>query len=156
MVHRGGSGGTACAGERGGQPIYSTIAIETGLGRRLVFHQPLRETEDMLRLIVDLLGVAIAFPDHTTLGRRGGGLTILSKRADRAEPLHLLIDSAGLKIYGEGERLDQKHGIRSRRRWRKLYFGIDPDSHEIVAVELTPDDVGDVSELPDLLDPDRW
>ena len=60
--------------------------------------------------------------------------------------------STGLKIYGEGEWLDQKHGIRSRRRWRKLHLGVDADTHEIVAVELTPDDVGDVAELPNLLD----
>jgi Transposase DDE domain len=57
-----------------------------------------------------------------------------------------------LKIYGEGEWLDQKHGIRSRRRWRKLPLGVDARTHEIVAEEFTPDDVGDISELPDLLD----
>ena len=57
-----------------------------------------------------------------------------------------------MKIYGEGEWLDQKHGIRSRRRWRKLHLGVDADTHEIVAAELTPDDVGDVSGLPELLD----
>jgi hypothetical protein len=139
-------------GKRGGQPIYSAIAIETGLALRLVFHQPLRQTEGLLRSIADVLGIHIAIPDHTTLSRRGGGLTILLKRIDRAEPLHLLVDSTGLKIYGEGEWLDQKHGIRSRRRWRKLHLGIDADTQEIVAVELTPDDVGDVSEVPDLLD----
>jgi len=139
-------------GERGGQPVYSAIAIETGLARRLVFHQPLRQTEGLLRSIAAVLGIKIAIPDHTTLSRRGGGLTILPKRIDRAEPLHLLIDSTGLKIYGEGEWLDQKHGIRSRRRWRKLHLGVDADTHEIVAVELTPDDVGDVSEIPALLD----
>jgi transposase len=139
-------------GERGGQPIYSAIAIETGLALRLVFHQPLRQTEGLLRSIADVLGVNIAIPDHTTLSRRGGGLTVLPKRIDRAEPLHLLVDSTGLKIYGEGEWLDQKHGIRSRRRWRKLHLGVDADTHEIVAVELTPDDVGDVSEIPHLLD----
>jgi hypothetical protein len=121
-------------GKRGGQPIYSPLAIKTGLALRLVFHQPLRQTEGLLRSI-----------DHTTLSRRGGGLTVLPKRIDRAEPLHLLIDSTGLKIYGEGEWLDQKHGIRSRRRWRKLHLGVDADTHEIVAVELTPDDVGDIS-----------
>jgi Transposase DDE domain len=74
----------------------------------------------------------------------------LPKCIDRNEPLHLLVDSTGLKIYGEGEWLDQKHGIRSR--WRKLHLGVDADTHEIVAVELTPDDVGDVAELPNLLD----
>jgi transposase len=139
-------------GERGGQPIYSAVAIETALALRLVFHQPLRQTEGLLRSIADALGINIAIPDHTTLSRRGGGLTILPTRVDRAEPLHLLVDSTGLKIYGEGEWLDQKHGIRSRRRWRKLHLGVDADTHEIVAVELTPDDVGDILALPDLLD----
>jgi transposase len=138
-------------GERGGQPIYSAIAIETGLTLRLVFHQPLRQTEGLLRSIADLLGVAIAIPDHSTLSRRGGGLTILPKRIDRSESLHLLIDSTGLKIYGEGEWLDQKHGIRSRRRWRKLHLAVDTTTQEIVASDLTPDDVGDVSAVPDLL-----
>jgi hypothetical protein len=86
-------------GTRGGQPIYSAIAIETGLALRLVFHQPLRQTEGLLRSIADVLEINIAIPDHTTLSRRGGGLTILPKHIDRAEPLHLLADSTGLKIY---------------------------------------------------------
>ena len=67
-------------GERGGQPVYSAIAIETGLALRLVFHQPLRQTEGLLRSIADVLGVDIRVPDHTTLSRRGGGLTVLLKR----------------------------------------------------------------------------
>jgi transposase len=139
-------------GERGGQPVYSALAIETGLTLRLVFHQPLRQTEGLLRSVAGALRIDIAIPDHTTLSRRGGGLTILPKGIDRGEPLHLLIDSTGLKIYGEGEWLDQQHGVRSRRRWRKLHLGIDANTHEIVAAELTPDDVGDVSAVPELLD----
>jgi hypothetical protein len=139
-------------GERGGQPIYSAIAIETGLALRLVFHQPLRQTEGMLRSIAGALGINIAIPDHTTLSRRGGGLTVLPKRIDRDEPLHLLVDSTGLKIYGEGEWLDQQRGLRSRRRWRKLHLGIDAETHKIVASELTLDEVGDVPEVPELLD----
>ncbi len=105
-----------------------------------------------MRSIADVLKVYIAIPDHTMLSRPGGGLTILPKCVDSAEPLHLLVDSTGHKIYGEGEWLNQKHGIRSRRRWRKLHLGMDAVTHEIVAVELTPDDVGDDSEIPDLLD----
>jgi hypothetical protein len=139
-------------GERGGQPVYSAIAIETGVALRVVFHQPLRQTEGPLRSIAEVLRVDIGIPDHTTLSRRGGGLTILPTRLDGGEPLHLLVDSTGLKIYGEGEWLDQKHGIRARRRWRKLHLGVDAATHEIVASELTPDDVGDVAELPELLD----
>lgn len=139
-------------GERGGQPIYSDIAIDTGLALRLVLHQPLRQTEGALRSIADLLGVQIKIPDHTTFSRRGGGLTILPVRVERHEPLHVLVDSTGVKIYGEGEWLDQKHGVRSCRRWRKLHLAVDAETHEIVAVELTPDDVGDVPTIPDLLD----
>jgi hypothetical protein len=139
-------------GKRGGQPIYSAVVIETSLALRLVFHQPLRQTEGLLRSIADVLKIDIAIPNHTTLSRRGGGLTILPKRIHHTEPLHLLVDSTGLKIYGEGEWLDQKHGIRSRRRWRKLHLGVDADTHEIIAVELMPDDVGDIAELPGLLD----
>jgi len=139
-------------GKRGGQPIYSDIAIETELALRLVLHQPLRQTEGALRSIADLLGVQIRIPDHTTFSRRGGGLTILPKRIVHDEPLHVLVDSTGVKIYGEGEWLDQKHGVRSCRRWRKLHLAVEADTHEGVAVELTPDDVGDVSVIPDLLD----
>src|SRR5258708_11165486 len=117
---------------------FIPIAIETGLALRLVFHQPLRQTEGLLRSIADGLKIDIAIPDHTTLSRRGGGLTILPKRIHRAEPLHLLVDSTGLKIHGEGEWLDQKHGIRSRRRWRKLNLGCDSDTHETRPGGLTP------------------
>ena len=92
----------------------------------MVFHQPLRQTEGLLRSIAALLNVEIAIPDHTTLSRRGGGLTILQKSIGRGEPLHLLIDSTGLKIYGESEWLDQKRDsfpsavaqTTSRRRCR--------------------------------------
>jgi hypothetical protein len=139
-------------GRRGGQPVYSDLAIETGLALRLVLHQPLRQTEGALRSIADLLDVEIRIPDHTTFSRRGGGLMISPKRIERNEPLHLLVDSTGIKIYGEGEWLDQKHGVRSCRRWRKLHLAVDADTHEIAAVELTPDDVGDVSAVADLLD----
>ena len=139
-------------GRRGGQPIYSALAIETALAIRLVFHQPLRQTEGLLRSIADVLGVDIAIPDHTTLSRRGVGLTVRPKDIYRTDPLHLVVDSTGLKIYGEGEWLDAKHGSRSRRRWRKLHIGINADTHEVVVAELMPDDVGDVSTVTELLE----
>jgi hypothetical protein len=89
-------------------------------------------------------------PPH--LSRRCDGLTLLTKPVPRGEPLHLLIDSTGLKIYGEGEWLEEKHGTRSRRHWRKLHLAIYATGHDIVAVELTPDDVGDITTVPELLD----
>jgi Transposase DDE domain len=90
-------------GKRGGQPIYSTLAIETALTIRLVFHQSLRQTEGLPRSIADALGVSVAIPDHTTLSRRGVGLTVLPRHVHRTEPLHLVVDSTDLKIYGEGD-----------------------------------------------------
>ena len=61
-------------GKRGGQPIYSPLAIQTGLALRLVFHQPLRQTEGLFDGSPTYLAIDIAIPDHTTLSRRGGGL----------------------------------------------------------------------------------
>ena len=139
-------------GKRGGQPTYSDLAIETGLALRLVLRLGLRQIEGTLGSIAHLLGVDIKIPDHTTFSRRGDGLTFLKKPVERNEPLHLLIDSTGLKMYGEGEWLEEKHGKRSRRRWRKLHLAIDANSHEVIAVELTTDDVGDITAVPDLLD----
>jgi hypothetical protein len=144
--------GTLLPRERGGQPVYSSLAIETALALRLAFHRPLRQTEGMLRSIAEALKVDIAIPDHTTLSRCRAGVTILPRLARRNEPLHLLVDSTGLKMHGEGEWLAQQLGLRSRRRWRKLHLGLDAVTQEIVAAELTPDDVGDVSALPELLD----
>ena len=139
-------------GKRGGQPVYSDLAIQTGLALRLVLRLGLRQIEGTLGSIAHLLSVDISIPDHTTFSRRGDGLRLLTKPVKRGEPLHLLVDSTGLKMYGEAEWHEEKHGKRFRRRWRKLHLAMDANSHEIVAVELTTDDVGDVTVVPDLLD----
>jgi hypothetical protein len=99
-----------------------------------------------------VLGIDIAIPDHTTLSRRGVGLTTLPRDVHRTELLQLVVDSTGLKIYGEGEWQDAKRGSRTRRRWCKLHIGINAETHDVVVAELTPDDVGDVCVIPDLLD----
>ena len=90
-------------GKRGGQPVYSDLAIETGLALRLVLRLGLRQIEGTLGSIAHLLGIDIKIPDHTTFSRCGDGLTLPKKPVERNEPLHLLVDSTGLKIYGEVE-----------------------------------------------------
>ena len=132
--------------------MYSDLAIETGLALPLVLHLGLRQTLGALGSIADFLDVDVRIPDHTTFSRRGDGLTMLTNPVGRGEPLHLLIDSPGLKMYGEGEWLHEKRGGRSRRRWRKLPLAVDTTTQAIAARELTPDDVGDITALPDLLD----
>jgi hypothetical protein len=112
-------------GERGGQPIYSATAIETGLVLRLVFHQSLRQTEGLLRSIADVLDIDIAIPAHTTLSRRGGGLAILPKTIGREEPLHRLVDSTGLKRHSLASALAQAAPRCRCRHARDCRRGID-------------------------------
>jgi hypothetical protein len=139
---------------RGGQPRYSDLAIELCLTLGMVFKQPLRQTQGLMRGIAGILGVEIAVPDFSTLSRRGNGVIMqTSSRADKQAAIHLVVDSTGLKIFGEGEWLEEKHKTkRKRRSWRKLHLGLDLVSGEIVSSDLTTDDVGDPTALPGLLD----
>ena len=139
---------------RGGQRKYSDLAVDICLTLVVVFKQPLRQTQGLMRSIAGLLGVEIAVPDFSTLSRRSSGLTLrATQRPGGGKPVHLVVDSTGLKIFGEGDWLEEKHKTkRKRRSWRKLHLGLDLVSGEIVCCDLTKDDVGDPTALPDLLD----
>src|SRR5215203_382048 len=107
---------------RGGQPWYSPLAILTALTLRAVFRLALRQTEGLIGSVIRLLGLDLSVPDHTTLSRRAATLEVPRPRSGRnAEPVHLLVDSTGLKLCGPGEWLIEKHGTRRRRAWRKLH-----------------------------------
>jgi hypothetical protein len=67
-------------------------------------------------------------------------------------PLHLLVDSTGLKLSGPGEWLVEKHGSKKQRSWRKFHVGVDAGTSQIAAVEVTPPDVDDASHVGPLLD----
>ena len=120
----------------------------------MVFKQPLRQTQGLMRSIARLLEVEIAVPDFSTLSRRGSGLILQARpRANNQAVIHMVVDSTGLKIFGEGEWLEEKHKTkRKRRSWRKLHLGLDLVSGEVVCSDLTKDDVGDPTALPVLLD----
>jgi hypothetical protein len=139
----------------GGQPKYSDLAIAMCLTLRVVYDQPLHQTQGLMRSIATLMGIEIGVPDFSTLSRWGKGLALPSIRhrsASRA-PVHLVVDSRGLKVFGEGEWLENKHKIKvKRKRWRKLHIGLDLVSGEIICSNLTTDDVGDPTALADLLD----
>ena len=112
-------------GQRGGQRQYSDLAIETALTLRLIFHLPLRQTEGFLTSIFGMLGLDLSAPDHTTLSRRGQHLDLPLRRAPAGAGLHLIVDSTGLSIVGEGEWAAAKDGGRGRRGWKKLHLGVD-------------------------------
>jgi hypothetical protein len=138
----------------GGQPVYSDLAIEMCLTLRMVFKQPLRQTQGLMRSISKLMGVDITVPHFTTMSRRGNGLSLPPKTASKStKPVQLVVDSTGLKIFGEGDWLEEKHKTKGKRKsWRKLHLGLDLVSGEIVCSDLTTDDIGDPTALPGLLD----
>ncbi len=138
---------------RGGQRWYSPLAILTGLTLRAVFRLAFRQAEGLIGSIVRLLGLTLAIPDHTTLCRRAETLAVPRPRSSTgAEPVHLLVDSTGLKLCGAGEWLVEKHGTSKRRSWRKLHLGVDANTGQIVAAALTTNDVDDGSQVGPLLD----
>ncbi len=135
----------------GGQRWYSPLAILTALTLRAVFHLALGQTEGLIGSVIGLLGLTLAVPDHSTLSRRAETLEVPRPRRD-GEPLHLLVDSTGLKLCGAGEWLVEKHGTKTRRSWRKLHIGLDADTGQIVAAVLTTKEVDDGAEVGPLLD----
>ena len=119
----------------------------------MVYKQPLRQTEGFMRSLVKLMGVDIRVPNFSTFSRRGSGLVLpMKSRSDKDGPIHLVVDSTGLKIFGEGEWLQSKHKTKAKgKSWRKLHLGLDLVTGEIVCSELTAEDVGDLTVLPELL-----
>ncbi len=136
---------------RGGQPRYSGLAIATALTLRAVFRLALRQTEGLVDSILQLLGLDLAVPDHSTLSRRAETLEVPRPHSGSA-PVHLLVDSTGLRLCGPGEWLAEKHGTRRRRAWRMLHLATDADTGRIVASELTDKDADDGSRTGPLLD----
>jgi hypothetical protein len=135
----------------GGQPHYSALAITTALTLRTVFRLALRQTEGLIGSILQLLGLDLPVPDHSTLSRRAETLEVPRPRAGE-EPVHLLVDSTGLRLCGPGEWLVEKHGTRRRRAWRVLHLATDADTGRIVASALTDRDADDGSQVGPLLD----
>jgi hypothetical protein len=137
---------------RGGQPHYSALAIRTALTLRAVFRLALRQTEGLIGSILHLLGLDLAVPDHSTLSRRAETPEVAKPYPSSRGPVHLLVDSTGLRLCGPGEWLIEKHGTRRRRSWRKLHIGVDAETGQILVSELTASDVDDGSQVELLLD----
>jgi IS5 family transposase len=141
----------APSGRRGAQRKFSDHAIETALLLRLVFKLPLRQAEGFLRSALSLMGVNLEAPDHTTLSRRSQRLGVGLDLVPIKEPIHLIIDSTGLSIVGEGEWVAAKYGGRGKRAWKKLHLGVDR-SGVIIAEVLTDGNVDDAKTALDLID----
>ncbi|WP_390910353.1 IS5 family transposase [Pseudosulfitobacter sp. SM2401] len=140
------------SGRRGRQQAYSDAAIQACLTIKMLFGLPLRQTTGFVESLLELAGLDWTVPDFSTLRRRQRTLSVIIPYQGSPGPLHLLIDSTGIKAEGEGEWNAHKHGGPKRRLWRKIHIGIDEETLEIRAVEVTSSGIGDAPMLPDLLD----
>ncbi len=143
---------TARTGKRGKPAFYTDTAILCMATLEEVYRLPLRATEGLTRSLLRLLGVELSVPCYTTLSRRRRDLEVELPRLRKSEPLHMVVDSTGIKVYGEGEWKVRQHGYTKRRTWRKLHFGVDEAAHEFVAVGVSTNDFKDSQILPDLLE----
>jgi Transposase DDE domain len=136
--------------QRGSQFDYSDQAILVMLTIKEVFHLTNRGVEGFMRSIFRMMKINLPVPDHTTLSKRGKDVQVnLSKNAN--QKLNIVMDSTGLKIYGEGEWKVRQHGVSQRRTWRKLHIGANPEDGEIQAVILTENNVSDDAAVEVLL-----
>ena len=138
-------------GRRGRQQTYSDTAIQTCLTMKVLFGMALRQTTGFVESLLRLVGLDWTAPDFSTLSRRQKTVAVNIPYRGSNGPLHLLIDSTGIKVEGEGEWHARKHGGPKRRVWRKIHLGIDEKTLEVRAVELTGSHIGDAPVLPDLL-----
>lgn len=137
---------------RGRPQVYSDIAILCALSLKVIFQLPLRATEGLLCSLIELMGLPLKVPDYTTLSRRQAKLGVEMPSLIPNESRHIIVDSTGLKIFGEGEWKVRQHGYDKRRTWRKLHLGVDESTQEIVAATLTTNDVTDGEVFGDLLE----
>lgn len=138
-------------GRRGRPATFSDAAIQTCLTLKVLFGLPLRQTQGLVASLLALAKLDWPVPDFSTLCRRQKGLLVQIPYRPSTGALHLLIDSTGIKAAGEGEWSTRKHGASRPRSWRKVHLGIDADTMEVRAIEITGSRIGDGPMLPELL-----
>jgi IS5 family transposase len=139
------------APKRGHPRTYTDTAIVTMATLQEIYHLGLRQTQGLMESIGTVLHLAVAIPDYSTLSRRRATLEVELPRAHQKEALHLVVDSTGVKVFGEGEWKVRQHGYTRRRTWRKVHVGVDESSGEVVAAVVTTNSSHDSQVLPDLL-----
>jgi hypothetical protein len=150
--------------QQGAQWVFTDLAVKTCLQIKVVYGLTLRQTEGLVESLVEMMGLEeqMPVPDYSTLSKRQGDLDVeiqSSKESPLAgeggseeDEVHLVIDSTGLKVYGEGEWKQRIHGKQKRRTWRKLHLGVDSETGEITAATLTDNTSGDGSQVDPLLE----
>ena len=137
-------------GKRGRQREYSDLAIETALTLKEVYGLRNRSTEGFLRSLFAIMQIDLPVPDHTTLSVRGKSLSVRLPKKQMSS-VHIVVDSTGLKIYGEGEWKTRKHGVSKRRTWRSLHIAVRTEDGEIQALVLGKAGLADADAVEPML-----
>jgi hypothetical protein len=145
-------GAQAATAKRGRPCLYADAVIQMLLGLKQVFRLPLRALQGFARSMNKLAFADLPVPNYTTLCRRARDLDVVLPTLCNGEPLHLVVDSTGLKVFGEGEWKVRKHGYSKRRTLRKVHLAMDANTGQICAALMTHQDVGDGEVLPELLE----
>jgi hypothetical protein len=140
--------------KRGGQMVYSADCIVVLLTLKVTFRLAFRQLEGFAESIFELMGIDLLVPSYTQICRRQASLKVplgVSETLKKGEPIHLVVDSSGLKVYGECEWKVRKHGWGKRRTWRKIHLGVDEKTGEITAQILTDSKTDDAAMLNQLV-----
>jgi len=140
------------SGKPGASPYYSDLAILTMATVKAVYRLAGRQCQGFLESIFALMGIMLSVPDHSTLSRRLSKLDVVLPLLPKEGARHVVVDSTGVKVYGEGEWKTRQHGISKRRTWRKLHLGVDEATGEILAAVVTTNDIHDGEVLNDVLE----
>jgi len=139
-------------GKHGRNQTYSDTAIQCCLMIKSLFRLSLRMVTGFVQSLIHLCRLDWTAPDYSTICRRQKHIDIAINYQKSSNGLQLLVDSTGLKFLGEGEWKRKKHQPEYRRQWRKLHIGIDAETLQIRAIQLTTNNVSDSQVLGDLLD----
>jgi hypothetical protein len=136
---------------RGKPGLYSDVAIQTCLTLKTLFRLPYRATEGLVNSLMRLCQLDLPVPDHTHMSRRAATVAVKIPRRERSGPVHVVVDSTGLKIFGEGEWKVRQHGVGKRRTWRKIHLAVDESAQDIIGIEVTTADWHDSEVFDGLL-----
>lgn len=130
-------------GERGSSPQYTDAAIRAMASVKFIFHQAGRQTSGLVASIFRLMKIDLPVPDHSTVSRRIGAVEFELPLKPSKKARHIVVDSTGLKVYGEGEWKVRTHGVSKRRTWRKLHLAVDEQTNEIIVSGASGNAVSD-------------
>ena len=140
----------------GGVYRYSDACIECALQLKYVLGLAFRQTQGLLTSLIELMGMNLQIPSYSQLCRRQARLSqqlpAKSEKSVNPQGLYVVVDSTGLKVYGEGEWKVRQHGLSKRRSWRKVHLAYDESTHQVLAISLTDNGIDDASMLEPLLE----